>query len=456
MVKKRYSILIIWFCACLSILPACSSNQSGGIDTPTSSPPTQTVSLTSPAPTRTAIPASPPPTETVVPTITPTTTEISEIDLKLGLHAAQAVGKLKFVLILADFPDVERKVPVEKLSERMLGFVGNYFNAASYQKLEFEGIMTRRYMLPHPVDYYKISPHNLQVDRNKVLSLVRDVVNAADADVQFSQDLYVMIALGATNNEYGMIGYSAVPGMLGFQSDSPILTQSGEEILNAVVFCENAHLGTFIHDTLHMLGGVVDSQRMTPCLYDQDLQALYTDPADWAKVLINMGFWDPLSSHFPYDRALPPSGLSSWTKLRLKWIDPARIILVHPGETTTVRLDPLASQDGTTLLIKIPLSESTYYLVENRQPVLSDVNLPSSGVLILYADDRVVEGRHGNAPVRIMDANPQVPYMNAAAYDIGKNSVFLDTKNGVAIVLLKKDGLVYEIQITTPDKVSSN
>ena len=454
MVKKLDLFLVLWSCLCISILPACSSDQSGGISPQPSFDPTETTMPTIPPPAATATPTELPPSETLVPIITPTPTKKNDMELRLGLHTTQAVGEKKYVVILADFPDVERKMPIEKLSARMVYFMSEYFTDASYHKLDFEGVITKRYMLPHPVGYYKISPHNLEVDRNKVLSLVSDVVNAADADIQFSKDLYVMISLGATMDEYGMIGYSAVPGMLGFKSDLPITTQSGEEIVNAVVFCENAHLGTFIHDTLHMLGGVIDNKRVTPCLYDQDLQAIYTSADDWAKILINMGFWDPLSSHFPYDRGLPPSGLSSWTKLRLNWIDPAKIALVLPGQTTNVRLDPLADENGATLVVKIPISDSTYYLVENRQPVLSDVNLPSSGILILYADDRVDEGRHGNGPVKIMDANPQVPYMNNAAYDIGKNSVFIDNLNGVAVVLLKKDGLVYEIQITTPDKAS--
>ncbi len=229
--------------------------------------------------------------------------------------------------------------------------------------------------------------------------------------------------------------------------------ESGEVIRNAVVFCENAHLGTFIHDTLHMLGGVVDDQRMTPCLYDHDLQAKVNAPEDWAKILINMGYWDPLSSHFPYDRELPPAGLSSWTKLRLGWIDPAKIALVNPGETKTIRLDPLESNDPETLVIKIPLDATRYYLIENRQAIEADANLPSSGVLILYADDSVNECRHGKTPVKVMDANPEVAYLNDAAYEIGKNQVFIDLENGLAVVLLKKDGLVYEVMVTTPDQV---
>jgi len=373
---------------------------------------------------------------------------------KLGSHATLAKGEKKYIVIQADFPDTKRLFSETILSKRILDFLSAYFSQASYNQLKLNGSMTKRYTLPHSVSYYKISPRNLEVDRTKVLSLVNDAVNAADDDVTFNEYNYVIIALGATNVEYGMVGYCAVPGMLGFKSDSPIITKSGEVVSNIAVFCENAHMGTYIHDTLHMLGGVINGQRMTPCLYDQDLQAKYTGGDDWPKVLINIGFWDPLSSHIPYRKELPPSGLSSWTKLRLGWIDPDKIALVRPGETTTIRLDPLTSDDATTLAIKIPLTETTYYLVENRQPIESDVNLPSSGILILYADDTVPECRHGKAPVKIMDANPDISYFNDAAFDIGKKTVYLDRENNLAIVLVRKEGSAYLIQITTPNHVN--
>jgi len=68
-----------------------------------------------------------------------------------------------------------------------------------------------------------------------------------------------------------------------------------------------------------------------------------------------MGFWDPLSSHFPYNKELPPAGISSWTRLRLNWIDPEKIALVKLGQTATIKLDPLTSQNASTYVIKIPL-----------------------------------------------------------------------------------------------------
>jgi len=387
------------------------------------------------------------------PAQTPLPIDPSTLDPKLGLHTTDAVGDKKYVVILADFPDVERKYPVEQVTQRLLEFVSKYYYESSYHKLNFNGSVTKRYMLPNSVEYYKIKPANLEVDPKKVLALVTDVINAADDDVEFSEDLYVLISLGATQVEYGMIGYSAAPGMLGFMNETPITTKSGEVVSKAVVFCENAHLGTYIHDTLHSLGGVVEGRRMSPCLYDHDIQAKIADTGDWSEALINMGYWDPLSSHFPYDRKLPPTGLSSWTKLRLGWIDPDKIALVQPGETITIKLDPLVNDNATTLVIKIPLSDNTYYLIENRQPIESDANLPSSGVLILHADDSIPECRNGKAPVKIMNANPGVPYLNDAAFDIGKNDTYINTGNNIAIVLLQKEESSYMIQITTPDQV---
>ena len=106
-------------------------------------------------------------------------------------------------------------------------------------------------------------------------------------------------------------------------------------------------------------------------------------------------------------------------------------------------------------MIKIPLSADTYYLVENRQPFNSDVNLPSTGVLVLYADDTVGECRHGAAPVRAVNANPQVPYLMGAAFDLGGVKVFVDAERNVAIVLLEKVDQSYDILVTTPAGAAS-
>ncbi|MDH4136356.1 MAG: immune inhibitor A, partial [Anaerolineae bacterium] len=206
------------------------------------------------------------------------------------------------------------------------------------------------------------------------------------------------------------------------------------------------------------LGGVVEGRRVVPCLYDHDLQGQPGEfRGQYQFYLVNMGFWDPMSCHF-YKLNLPPPGLSSWTKLRLNWIAPslrqaqdtAKIAVVNPGETATVLLGPLADETSDTLVIKIPLSPTTYYLIENRQSIGVDENLPGSGVLILYADDTVAECLRGQAPVKIVDADPSVPQLEGAAFDSseGKRDTFTDEEHNITIKLVEKTDHSYEILIT--------
>jgi len=145
---------------------------------------------------------------------------------------------------------------------------GPYFEKMSYSKLKLEGKRDRAIYAAHPVAYYRISPRNLEVDPVKVTALVSDVINAADKEVDLGQYAYFLIGLGATQPDYGMVGYCALPGMFAFQSKTVYKSASGKPINNVAVFCENAHMGTFIHDFMHMIGGYSGDQRLTPCLYD--------------------------------------------------------------------------------------------------------------------------------------------------------------------------------------------
>jgi M6 family metalloprotease-like protein len=388
-----------------------------------------------------------------VTTPTPTPTPVpppsgATLESILGVHTTKAVGEQKVIVIIADFPDVKPTLSKEDIYNKVFVDLDEYFRDASYGQMWLKGNITKRYLLPQPVSRYKVSPYNLSVDRTVVQSLVQSVLDAADSDVNFSQYSHVMIVLGASFNiaPWGCL----IPGLLG---TSTISTKSGQTISSAAMLCEDSHLGSFAHDTIHMLGGVIGGSRVMPCLYDTDLQST---PGDFRLgntfPMIHMGFWDPLSCHL-YKPELPPTGLSSWTKMRLGWIEPSKIAMVSSGQTATVTLDPLDSASSSTQVIKIPLTSDTFYLVENRQKVGFDEYCPSSGILILYADDTYKgECRHGQGPVQLMDANPSVPYLQGAVFNIGKKEIFVDTQNNLAIILLRKVGLSYEIKITTADK----
>jgi hypothetical protein len=355
----------------------------------------------------------------------------------------------KGIVILTAFPDVSHDVDRGMVQMRFSRQLNGYVREMSYGKVSLDIDVTEKwYTLPNPVRQYRISPRNLEVDKSRVRRLIDDALNAADPDVDFSKYSFAVIFMGAALTDYGMIGLCGYPGMLGWGSEDVLTTRSGERIPGVAIFCYQAHLGTLFHDIAHILGGVKDGRRMVPCLYDHDLQSKPGPIRETAiDAMVNMGFWDPMSCHY-YKRGVAPPGISSWTKMRLNWIDPAKVRLIRPGENAEVLLGPLEDGSSQTLVIKIPVSQTAYYLIENRQPIGCDRFLPGQGVLILYADDRIAECRQGRAPVKLMDADPSKLHLEGAAFDIGAKTSFQDGPNRLSIQLVEKVENSYKIRIS--------
>ena len=353
-------------------------------------------------------------------------------------------------ILLVEFPDVKHGVNRNFVQERFSRGLNYYVKEMSYNKVSLEIDVTKKwYRMPDAISHYKISSRNLEVDKSRVRKLIDDALDAVDKEVDFSKYSFTAIFMGARVTDYGMVGLCGYPGMLGWNVQDTLKTKSGQVVRGGVaIFCFQAHLGTLFHDIAHILGGVRGGKRMVPCLYDHDLQAKPGPMLEtFVDATINMGFWDPMSCHF-FKRELPPPGISSWTKMRLNWIDPSKIKIIKPGEKAELILGPLENGSSETLVVKIPVSESTYYLVENRQPIGFDKNLPGSGVLVMYADDTIAECRHGKAPVKLVNANPSVPHLEGAAFVIGKKDTFHDEKNKIKIQLKEKMEGSYKILIS--------
>ena len=357
--------------------------------------------------------------------------------------------KRKGLVILVEFPDIAPPVNETFVRERFEK-LNLYVREMSYGKVCMEVDITGWYRLPDSIKRYSISPANLQVDKSRVERLIQHAIDAADGKNDFSRYSFVVVFLGAPFKEYGMVGLCGYPGMLGWKQEIVFRTKKGQIVQGGVaIFTYQAHLGTLFHDIAHVWGGVSGGRRVLPCLYDHDLQAKHpTGDTGFAEALINMGYWDPLSCHF-YKRNIPPPGISSWTKLRLGWIMQEKVRVADPKQASEILLGPLEDGSSETLAIKIPLSESKYYLIENRQPIGSfDPHLPGKGILIMYADDRIDECRYRNAPVRLMNADPAVPYLQGAAFDLPGKEVFIDKENSIEIRIIEKIGNSYRIRVS--------
>jgi len=353
------------------------------------------------------------------------------------------------LVIMAEFPDLALRIDTAYVDERFRA-LNRYVQQMSYGANRLDHRLTGWRTLPDSLSRYVISPVNLEVDKSRVEKLVQDAIDLVDQSEDFSRYDHTIIYLRARFPDYGMVGLCGYPGMLGWQRDVPFRTRSGQVVRGGVaIFTASAHVGTLFHDCAHVWGGVRDGRRVVPCLYDHDLQVRYpTIDRGWANALVNMGFWDPMSCH-AYKRELPPPGITSWTKLRLGWMPAGTVRDVGSGEEADIKLGPLADETAPTRAIRIPLSDTRFLLVENRQPIGGyDPHLPNHGVLIMKADDSIAECRFGRAPVRLVDANPSRPHLTGAAFDIGGRKRYEDEEAGVSVALLDKIDASYLIRVT--------
>jgi len=259
------------------------------------------------------------------------------------------------------FPDVAPGVSIEQLRGKYFDKLDRYLRAVSYGKASVTGKTTDWHTLPRPVSYYRISPHNLSVQRERVLALIQDAADLADNAEDFSRYSMVFISLGAKRADYGMAGLCGYPGMLGWQSELPLATRRRRQTLpgGVAIYSEEAHVGVVFHDMAHIMGGVEGGRRGVPCLYDHDLQGQPGRFRNYAQFyLVNVGYFDPMSCHmFAPDQG--PPGPCAWTKLRLGWIEPQKVVTVARGQSRRILLGPLSRETSETLADRLPVDATT-------------------------------------------------------------------------------------------------
>ena len=393
----------------------------------------------------------------------------AKVDPVLGPQSEQARGEQHVLMVAVRFPDVEPTSSLEQLRRRAVEGLNKYIQNQSYGlawvKADFRGWVP----LSDSISKYKISPYNYQVDHGRIKKLIEDAMSAIDKETDFSQYHHMIIIPGAftkPGSGYGMGSLCANPGMLStFAYGSTLTHQKGRNPYRSyitvksrgglkfqggiVVAAENCHLGNFAYDFIYPLGGLYEDRRIVPCQYDFDRQSDPYVSRDHRNYSIYTGPWDIMSQVF-IAGAPAPASLSSFSKIRLGWISPEQALLVKPGETAYAFLSPLAKK-GDTLVVKIPLKENLYYLVENRQPIGFDRVLPDSGILILKVNTSIVEG---NGPVRVMDADPKSPHFSHATFrlDGEERNLFMDRENNVTVIPLWTEGGNQGVLITTPEK----
>lgn len=123
-----------------------------------------------------------------------------------------------------------------------------------------------------------------------------------------------------------------------------------------------APIGVHCHEFGHLLG--------LPDLYDTDFSS------------VGAGRWCTMSTgNYGGGNHERPYHFCAWSKVTLGWLTPQTL---YEGAHANLMLPPIASHRQSYKLISL----HSYFLLENRQKLDYDLNLPGEGLLIWHVDER--------------------------------------------------------------------
>jgi len=321
------------------------------------------------------------------------------------------------IVILINFIDKMNSKSIDYIKDIVFNKVNEYYLEVSYGSFSLYGNITSKwYMLNNSIKYY--GSGNFSEEKHD--ELIEDAIKIADMDIDYRKYDSAIIVHSGDDQAYSRNQDDI--WSCGYTSPCIFQTNEGRISLYVCVLSENDPIGIFAHEIAHMLG--------LPDLYSKK----YGD--------IFLGKWDLMSSGSWNNLGETPSHLNSWCKIKLGWIPSNKIKEINIGEIASVLLNPLEKINEGFLVIKIPISQKNYYLIELRKKIGFDSYIPSEGILILFIDE-TKEFEEG--AIKIIDANPLTETLDDASFKIGQE--FNDKKNGLKIKIVSIKDSSYELFI---------
>ncbi|MDD4051325.1 MAG: M6 family metalloprotease domain-containing protein, partial [candidate division Zixibacteria bacterium] len=204
--------------------------------------------------------------------------------------------------------------------------------------------------------------------------LVQWAVAAADLDVDFSQfdtdHDGVLNGVIIIHSGYGAEESGNTTDIWSHMSSSPISTNDGVTIMSYTIQPEKSFssrtmsaIGVFCHEWGHVMS--------LPDLYDTDGSCE------------GVGNWSLMGAGNYNGGSKRPAHLDAWSKYWLGWLELTNITANTTGiEVPAIEFNPVAyrlAKGGT-------LGTYEYFIVENREKIGFDDNLPGEGLLIYHID----------------------------------------------------------------------
>ncbi len=346
-------------------------------------------------------------------------------------------GPLSVAVICVEFTNQNHTRTKNEIQDTVFNRVSQYYREVSYGRVTLTGIVSRWYQMNKTVGFYgRDSPMSID-DPNgdgspDTWNLIQDAITAADPDIDFSQYSYLMVVHSGpgqeTSGNTNDIWSCAYVMGIWFRSSHGI-SYSKAALVPEMESQGADTVGVYAHEFGHMLG--------LPDLYDPYGKTDYT--GRWE--LYGAGLWNgnPPGS--------TPAEMFAWEKIRLGWISDSQIAVVSSGVFRNITLSPI-EQNATTLVVKVPIADQTYYLIELRQKIGFDIGLPDIGLLFTYVDGTI----SGAGSIRIVNPNPLKSTLIDATLKPGRT--FSDTTNKVFVSILRTSGQNYVVLVNRLGAVS--
>ena len=327
-------------------------------------------------------------------------------------------GPQSTLLVLIRFTDIAGSHSVSYFQNLLTGASGSmnaYYVEVSYNMITVTGGPTSQwYALPHASTYYNVDHWGDCSSSGDFDLLANDIVTLVDSSVNFAAYAHYMFV---TADDY--VWGCRVGGL-------HIWTNDGVYLENVAFVREGYGLSTFAHEFGHDI--------TMPDLYDYS----YADPYGF------IDGWDEMG----YDHA---QHYSSWSKIRQGWIPPSKIV-TFTGTTVTATIERIEYTTSGYLALKIKtpsMPALIYYLVETRQKVAFDGNIPASapdhGVLITKIDESKGSGQ---GIVRLVDAHPatQSTSDGDAVFEVG--GTYTDATYGFSVSIQSWTGTAFTVVVS--------
>ena len=312
------------------------------------------------------------------------------------LQRAPLRGQLRVAVVMVDFTDKKMTTTHDHLDDLFFstgkiptGSVAEFYREVTKGLVDIVGDVIGPITLPHPIGYYANGASGTGDVQPNAQAMAEDAAKAADPQIDFTPydndgdgfvDAFVVVHAGSGAEETG--NANDIWSHKWVLADGE-LNADGTKIYAYLTVPEDCKLGVCAHELGHLLFGFPD-------LYDTDYSS--EGVGNWC--LMGGGSWNGGGD--------TPAHPSAWCKANQAWAS-----VTTPSGSSGISLDDVKTTGSILHISPLGADPREYFLVENRQRIQFDKDLPGDGLLIWHIDDSI----SGNSDER----HPQVALVQADA-----------------------------------------